>query len=92
MGAQFTIEGGQFSIRGVNIPWMKIDRTVNLPWVKIPSHRARTHAVLSPGLLVEQEVLTLPELTSLHPVLVGFLLLDLQFYVYVLFVLLSFFF
>jgi len=24
--------GGQFSIRGFNIPWMKIDPGVNLPW------------------------------------------------------------
>ena len=34
MGVQFTIqgEGGQFSIRGFNIPWMKIDPGVNLPW------------------------------------------------------------
>ena len=24
--------GGQFSIRGFNIPWMKIDTGVNLPW------------------------------------------------------------
>jgi hypothetical protein len=61
----------------------------DIPWV---GDQNTMHAVLSPGLLVEQEVLTLPELTSLHPVLVGFLLLDLQFYVYVLFVLLSFFF
>ena len=33
MGVQFTIQGGgQFSIRGFNIPWMKIDPVVNLPW------------------------------------------------------------
>jgi hypothetical protein len=34
MGVQFTIQGGgaQFSIRGFNIPWMKIDPRVNLPW------------------------------------------------------------
>jgi len=37
--------------------------------------------------LVEQELLTLPDLTSSHPDLVGFLLLNFQFYVYVLFVL-----
>jgi hypothetical protein len=24
--------GAQFSIRGFNIPWMKIDPRVNLPW------------------------------------------------------------
>jgi hypothetical protein len=24
--------GGQFSIRGFNIPWMNIDPGVNLPW------------------------------------------------------------
>jgi hypothetical protein len=29
MGVQFTI---QFSTRGFNIPWMKIDPGVNLPW------------------------------------------------------------
>jgi hypothetical protein len=28
-----SIQGGQFSIRGVNIPWMKIDPGVNIPWV-----------------------------------------------------------
>jgi hypothetical protein len=32
MGVQFTIQRGQFSIRGFNIPWMKIDPVVNLPW------------------------------------------------------------
>jgi hypothetical protein len=33
MGVQFTIQGRvQFSIRGLNIPWMKIDPGVNLPW------------------------------------------------------------
>jgi hypothetical protein len=32
MGIQFTIQGGQFSIRGFNIPWMKKDPGVNLPW------------------------------------------------------------
>ena len=32
MGVQFIIQGGQFSIRGFNIPWMKIDPRVNLPW------------------------------------------------------------
>jgi len=25
-------KGDQFSIRGVNIPWMKIDLEVNIPW------------------------------------------------------------
>jgi hypothetical protein len=32
MGVQFTIQGGSVSIRGFNIPWMKIDPGVNLPW------------------------------------------------------------
>jgi hypothetical protein len=32
MGVQFTIQEGQFSIRGVNISWMKIDPGVNIPW------------------------------------------------------------
>ena len=33
MGIQFTIQGGgQFSIKGFNIPWMKIDPGVNLTW------------------------------------------------------------
>jgi hypothetical protein len=32
MGVEFTIPGAQFSIRGFNIPWIKIDPVVNLPW------------------------------------------------------------
>ena len=32
MGVQFIIQGGQFSIRGFNIPWMKTYPGVNLPW------------------------------------------------------------
>jgi hypothetical protein len=32
MVVPFTIQRGQFSIRGVNIPWMKIEPGINLPW------------------------------------------------------------
>ena len=31
-GSIYHTGGGQFSVRGVNIPWMKIDPGVNLPW------------------------------------------------------------
>jgi hypothetical protein len=31
-GFNLPYRGGQFSIRGFNIPWMKIDPGVNLPW------------------------------------------------------------
>jgi hypothetical protein len=31
-GFNLPYRGGQFSIKGVNIPWMKIDPGVNLPW------------------------------------------------------------
>ena len=32
-GFNLPYKGGQFSIRGFNIPWMKIDPGVNIPWV-----------------------------------------------------------
>ena len=33
LGVQYTIQGGvQFSIKGFNIPCMKIDPGVNIPW------------------------------------------------------------
>ena len=31
-GFNLPYRGGQFSIKGFNIPWMKIDPGVNLPW------------------------------------------------------------
>jgi len=31
-GFNLPYRGGQFSIRGLNIPWKKIDPGVNLPW------------------------------------------------------------
>ena len=76
-------EGVQFSIRGDNIPWMKIDPGVNLPWgskyhmTPVLSSFMTYHGfvtILTRVPLVEQEQPTIPEFTRF---LVGFVLLDL---------------
>ena len=33
-GSNLLYRGDQFSIMGINIPWMKIDPWVNIPWGK----------------------------------------------------------
>jgi hypothetical protein len=54
MGVQFTIQGGvQFSIRGFNIPWMKIDPGVNLPWGS-KYHMTPVHSLKNYGPLNSQ--------------------------------------
>jgi hypothetical protein len=52
-GSIYHTGGVQFSIRGFNIPWMKIDPGVNLPWGS-KYHMTPVHSLKNYGPLNSQ--------------------------------------